>query len=200
MEETILKESNTKPFLIGQRVVLEGLRSVYYNGKAGTIISLPKSNQDGRYGVLINGSTISITVQPGNILSSNNHLTPQMIDVQPPENYAIREEDGSYLDTDDLCHLKLMMNLFMTDDMQKKVYGRRISTMPNFCREIKNCGFPFEVDVEWAEKYLQQSYEKSRVLPHTLELAFRCSDYEPDPIDIIKRLGEIRLYLMLIDF
>ena len=95
------------------------------------------------------------------------------------------------MDTDDLCHLKLMMNLFMTDDMQKKVYGRRISTMPNFCREIRSSGFPFGVNVGWAEKYLQQSFEKSRALPQSLELAFRCSDYEPDPIDIINRLGKI---------
>jgi len=53
----------------GDPVVLQGLRNERYNGKRGTIVSLPKS-EDNRYGVLADGHKRAVAIRSENIIRS----------------------------------------------------------------------------------------------------------------------------------
>ena len=52
----------------GNRVSLVGLKTSHFNGKNGTIVSLPKSSKNGRYGVRIDGTPKPLAIKLANIL------------------------------------------------------------------------------------------------------------------------------------
>ena len=95
------------------------------------------------------------------------------------------------LNADQLSMMRMMMNMFMAEELQIKMYGRKIQPVPDFRAELINAGggFPAGVDRTWATNYLRQSFEHASSLPQNFEVVFKQRDYEPAPRDYLKRLG-----------
>lgn len=86
--------------------------------------------------------------------------------------------------------MRMMMNMFMTEERQIKVYGRKIDPMPDFRQEaICGGGFPQGVDRAWGDKYLRMSFEQKSFLPHNYELFMKRPNWEAEPMDVFKRLN-----------
>jgi len=70
------------------RVVLWNLSTQQYNGKVGTVVSLPKPPLDSssRYGILVNGSEKAIGIQAKNLLpvfKIGDHVSSSPLGVKP---------------------------------------------------------------------------------------------------------------------
>lgn len=174
----------------GDRVALNGLKSAGYNGKFGTIFSVPKST-DGRYGVLLDGADAPIAIQAGNIVleSSKRKSTRQQREERDRMQSCIEKSESETMNADQMAMMRMMRTMFMSEENEMKVFGRRIVPMPDFCSEIMNQGLPSGVDREWANKYLRLAFEQASALPHMFELVFKQKDYQPAPADYLKRLG-----------
>lgn len=176
---------------IGDRVMLTKLKSEEYNGKLGNIISLPKTIvDDGRYGVRLDGKAAAIAIRRQNIELVKWKSTEQQLE-ERKNTIEVVEEAGDSMSADQLGMMRMMMNMFMTDENQSKVFGRKIEPMPNFYKELRleGGGFPHGVDNGWADKYLRTAFEQSHNLPHFFEYHLKMANYEPEPRDVLKRLG-----------
>lgn len=177
---------------IGDRVLLTKLKSEEYNGKAGNVVSLPKLNgDDGRYGIRLDNKAAPIAIRRENIEKVKSwKSTEQQLEERKNTIEAV-EESKDNMSADQLGMMRMMMNMFMTDENQSKVFGRKIEPMPNFYQEprLEGGGFPHGVDEVWADNYLRTAFEQSHNLPHFFEFHMRLADYEPEPRDILKRLG-----------
>ncbi|CAB9528467.1 expressed unknown protein [Seminavis robusta] len=197
--------SRQNEFKVGDRVSLEGLQSVRYNGRQGKIFSLPKHTSDPaeRYGVLLDGCDKPIAIKPCNIVASQIVAQPgyrrdgrMTTEQQRKERQAM--EDATTLtqketmSADQMEMMRLMTTMFLTEEHQIKAFGRKIEPMPNFWEEVRQeptGGIPKSVDKKWANEYLRTSYEQSHSLPHFMEMCMKLAEYEPTMKDFLKRLG-----------
>ena len=177
---------------IGDRVLLTKLKSKEYNGKVGNVVSLPKlSGDDGRYGIRLDDKAAAIAIRRENIervkiwKSTENQLEERKNTID-----EVVEEAKDSMSADQLGMMRMMTNMFMTDENQSKLFGRKIEPMPNFYQELlEGVGFPHGVNKVWADNYLRTAYEQSNNLPHFFEFHLKMADYEPQPGDVLKRLG-----------
>lgn len=179
---------------LGDRVLLTKLKSEDYNGKLGNIISLPKLNgDDGRYGIRIDNKAAPIAIRRENIVKVKNwkNTEQQLEERQKKTIDGVVEESKNNMSADQLRMMRMMMNMFTTDEHQSKIFGRKIEQMPDFYQELRleGGGFPHGVDKVWAGNYLRTAFEQSHNLPHFIEFYIKLADYEPTTEDIWKRLG-----------
>lgn len=176
----------------GDRVMLTKLKSEEYNGKLGNVISLPKTNiDDGRYGVRLDDKAAAIAIRRQNIEKVKMwRSTEQQLEQRKNTTEGVEEAKDS-MSADQLGMMRMMMNMFMTEENQSEMFGRKIEPMPNFLQELRleGGGFPHGVDKVWADKYLRTAFEQSHNLPHFFEYYLKMADYKPDPRDVLKRLG-----------
>ena len=178
---------------IGDRVLLTKLKSKEYNGKVGNVVSLPKlSGDDGRYGVRLDDkAAATIAIRRENIERVKTwKSTEKQLEERKNTIGEVVEEAKDSLSADQLGMMRMMTNMFMTDENQSKLFGRKIEPMPNFYQELlEGEGFPHGVNKAWADNYLRTAYEQSNNLPHFFEFHLKMADYEPQPGDVLKRLG-----------
>jgi len=180
---------------IGDIVTLKDLKAAHYNGKSGKVVSLPSQDDtEGRYGVLLNKKNKPIAIKPQNI--STNRCTSSYstgtdeLRKQYERHCTLTEADeGEVMNAHQLALTRTMMSMFMTEEIEKKMFGRKIEKMPNFYEEMRIIGFPYKVGTQYALDYLRLSYEQNQGLPHMFEVAFTSPKYNPSPKDIMKRLG-----------
>ena len=189
-----IPRSDCSEFKLGDRITLKDLVTSKYNGKHGTVSSLPTS-ANCRYGIRVDGSKAAIAIHPQNIASANeshNRKTTQQLREERDrlKSLATRSEKDS-MSTDQLRMMRMMTNMFMTEEEQIKMYGRKIEPIPDFRTELikEGGGFPSGVDNTWAANYLCMSYETASSLPHCHELMLKRGGFEPDRSDYLKRLG-----------
>lgn len=178
-------------FKKGDRIILRGLESIQYNGRSGSIVSLPKSPGE-RYGVLVDGKYAPIAVRARNVFSESSRMSTQEQQEQRDKMKSMTElPEEEIMNADQMGMMRLMMNMFMTEEHQVKLYGRKIDPMPNFHMEMMNepGNIPFAVDRAWAKKYLHFAYEQACSLPHVFEMHFKTKEYKPARSDLMKRLG-----------
>ena len=177
---------------VGDRVSLRALQSAQYNGKLGVIASVPKSADGGRYGVLVDGTDAPVAIRSQNIfVERRRKSTQQQLEERDQMKSAMSLPKEQYADADQMGMMRMMMNMFMTEEHQIKIYGRKIDPMPNFQDEVMNAsgGIPAGVDLTWANKYLHLAFENASANPHLYEVFVKCGDYKPSSQDYIKRLG-----------
>lgn len=178
---------------IGDLVRLQGLTSVQFNGKEGSITCMPNDN-GGRYGVLLDGASTPVAIRPENVvnLARNCAKSTSELRAQRDTMRSMTElADEDRMNADQLNMMRSMMDMFMTDEMEIKIYGRKITKVPNFVSEVLHEGgnLPRHVDKDWARKYLRLSFEHTSGLPQNFEMVFKSPDYQPTPQDYFKRLG-----------
>ncbi|KAL3935281.1 MAG: hypothetical protein SGBAC_009170 [Bacillariaceae sp.] len=167
------------PFKIGQLVIIQGLKkATRFNEKAGTFVALPQDDLDSRYGVSVDGHKLA--VQTSNLEA--------FIDF---EEQLHAESKKRNMDVDSMTAKRKMLDMIMTEEMQIKMYGRKIKPMPDYCSELRadGGGFPKGVSPKWANTYLRTFFETDCSLPHTLEAYFKSPDYQPSHTDFLKRIG-----------
>ncbi|KAL3942544.1 MAG: hypothetical protein SGBAC_003290 [Bacillariaceae sp.] len=176
------------PFEIGQRVTIRGLKQASkFNGKTGTIISL-QEDSGSRYGVSVNGHKIAVL--PSNLEGSSSTATKPKI-CYDLEEELLEQEKKNCMDVDSMAAMRMMMNMFTTEEQQLKMYGRKIKPLPDFCSELRDNGggFPKDVSPNWANRYLRTAFELSSNLPHVFEMYLKSPGYKPETTDILKRVG-----------
>jgi hypothetical protein len=189
-----IPRSDCSEFKLGDRITLKDLVTSKYNGKHGTVSSLPTSGNC-RYGIRIDGSKAAIAIRPQNIASANESYsrktTQQLRGERDQMLSLITLSNEEKLNADQLRMMNMMTNMFMTEEQQFKMYGRKIQPIPDFRAELmeEGGGFPTGVDNTWAHNYLCMSFETASLLPHFYELLFKGKDFKPDPTDYMKRLG-----------
>ena len=189
-----VRRNDCGEFKLGDRITLKDLATSKYNGKHGTIESLSTSASC-RYGIRIDGSKAAIAIQPQNIVSANeipSRKTTQQLREERDRvssQLTISKEDAA--SADQLRMVRMMTNMFMTEEQQRKAYGRKIEPIPDFRAELmkEGGGFPTGVNYTWADNYLSMSYETASSLPHTSELVLKGENYEPSTRYYLKRLG-----------
>lgn len=178
---------------IGDRVTLAKLKSTQYNGKVGSIVSLPKlGDKDERYGVRLDDkSAAPIAIRRENIEKVKNwRSTEQQLEERKRSIEGVVESNDENMNADQMQMMRMMMNMFMTEKNQIEVFGRKLEPMPNFHQELlKGGGFPSGVDKIWADNYLRTAFEQANNLPHFMEYDFKRAEYKPEPRDILKRLN-----------
>ena len=178
-------EGSSSSWEIGDRVVICGLKqATRFNGKTATIISQPKDSGT-RYGVSVDGQNIAVL--PSNLESPTKSANEHSYNI---EEKLHEEEERNSADADSLAAIRLMMNMFMTEEHQIKIFGRKIKPLPDFGDELRNegGGFPIGVNSKWANRYLRTAFEQSSLLPHTHEMHFKSEDYKPSSTDIMRRM------------
>ena len=194
-----IPRSDCSEFKLGDRVTLKDLVTTKYNGKHGTVASLPTSSTSCRYGIRIDGSKAAIAIHPQNIASANKSHCPKTTQQLREERDRMRslgtlsKEDAA--SADELRMIRMMTNMFMSEEQQFKMFGRKIEPVPDFRAELikQGGGFPTGVDNTWADNYLCMSYENASLLPHYYELTFKKADFEPHKSDYGRRLGSFAL-------
>ena len=179
-------------FRVCDRVSLHGLSSSHYNGCHGIIKTAENKKHDGRFGVLIDGEHKPKAIKPKNLKPLYNKVmktTEQKLQERKAMESMIEPRGDTLMNADQLGFMRMMMNMFMTEERQIQLYGRKIEPLPDFSMEMKKRGLPMGVDSEWAEKYLRLAYENSSGLPHMYEIVFKSPVYEPEAESILKRLG-----------
>ena len=173
----------------GDRVTLVGLKSLEFNGKQGIVVSLSNSSNGGRYGVRVDGTRKPMRVKPANIKRLAKATRELQKDRDEMRNLHNLSEDES-ANVDQMAMMRMMMN---TVEKQIKVFGRKIEPLPDFRLELINEGgsFPMAIDPMWANRYLRRAFEQESALPHTFELHFKISSYQPSQRDLMKRLGQL---------
>lgn len=176
---------------VGDRVMLIQLKSEEYNGKRGTIISLPTmivDVEDCRYGVRLDGKDAPIAIRRQNIKKWKS--TEQQLEERKNTLHGVAESLERKMSADELGMMRMQMNK-LTVGKQRKLFGRKIQPMPDFYEELRleGGGFPHGVDNGWADKYLRTVFEQSHGLPHLMELYMKEDGYEPGPGDVLKRVG-----------
>ncbi|CAJ1962284.1 unnamed protein product [Cylindrotheca closterium] len=191
VDDKVLDKSSRRSLAqweIGQRVIISGLKqATRFNGNTGTIISVP-TNSGSRYGVSVDGHKIAVL--PSNLESS----TPDQEICYGLEEQLREENEKTSMDADSMAAMRMMMNMFMTEEHQMKIYGRKIKPLPDFLGELRDDGggLPNAVNSYWADTYLRTAFEQDSNMPHVFELGLKSPDYEPEPTDILKRLGTNR--------
>jgi hypothetical protein len=171
----------------GDRVTLVGLKSSEYRNKQGVIVTLSDSSNEGRYGIRIDGTRKPIGIKPANIRKTTLGLQKERDEMI---SLGDRTEDES-TDANQLAMIRMMMNTFITEEKQHKMFGRKIEPMPDFRLELINegGGIPLGVDGTWANNYLRLAFEQESSLPHMHEIVINTPQYQPGPKDLMKRLG-----------
>ena len=173
------KAKSSLPWAIGDEIVVHGLQqATQYNGKIGTVISIP-SGVGSRFGVSVDGSKIAIL--------PTNMKSPEDREISF-ENVIEEESAKTSMNADQLEMMRTMMSMLLTDEQKVKVFGRQIKPLPDFRKELQNEGYGLGVDSTWADQYLRTAFEQSYNLPHVMELAYKREDYEPSYLDLMKRL------------
>lgn len=192
---TVAKSKPTShEIVLGDRVSLKGLKSTHYNGKFGIIVSIPKKENDDRYGVLVDGADMPVAIRSQKISrteTSGRKSTQQLREERDrmiSHTERPREESCT---ADQMAIMRMMTNMFMTEEHQVAMYGRTIDPMPNFQNELmqEGGGLPAGVDYDWANSYLRLSFENASANPQMFEVVFKNKSYKPEPHDIAKRLG-----------
>ena len=177
---------------IGDRVLLTKLKSGEYNGKVGNVISLPKVKcDDGRYGIRLQDNSAAVAIRRENIEKVKNWKSTKQQLEERKKTVEVVDEAKDSVNADQLGMMRMMMNMFMTDEHQSKMFGRKVEPTPNFFQELRleGGGFPHSVNKEWADNYLRTAFEQSYNLPHFFEFHLKTDQYEPQARDILKRLG-----------
>lgn len=189
------QEKSSIVFQIGDQVILTGLKTAKLNGKAAVVIAEADPSNEGRYGVRLSGaSKESFRVRPMNMqkkMAKNlkTKSTKELKKKRDEMQKLITPAPKECASADQMALMRSMMKMFMTEEHEIKMFGRKIEPMPDFRMElIQECGFPPGVDAKWANQYLRLDYEQSSVLPHMDEMCFKQPNYEPTNQDILKRL------------
>lgn len=159
----------------------------------GKIISLPsRGDANSRYGVLVDNTDKPIAIKAQNISTSKHipkKITTDELRRQYDDHYSLTELDRrETMNADQLALMRTMMNMFMTEEKEIEIFGRKIEKMPNYHEKMKSLGFPYKVDPRFANDYLRVSYEQNQGLPQMMELYLKNPEYKPSPKDILKRL------------
>jgi len=190
-------EASSGTFAIGDRILLGGLKTKKYNGKYGVVKSLPNANE-GRHGILLDGMTAPVAIRLCNISHASSGSGESIRKKSTQEQLAEKKLGTSHLepskdcpDADQLRQFRTMMNMFMTEEVQINMYGRKIDPVPDFLAELVDGGggFPVDVDQRWAEKYIRKSFEDASGLPHYFEAFFKQPSWTPEPRYVFKRLN-----------
>ena len=176
-------------FKVGDHVVLHGLNTIKYNGMYGTIARLPEdSDASLRYAVR-RGDGTTIGIQAKNLMLISRMSTQQQKEELDRMHSSIELPDNEAMNADQMAMMRTMMGMFLTEEHEIKLYGRKIIPMPDFRRELMTDGLPSGVNYKWANEYLRIAFEHASSLPHTFEMFFKQEEYEPDSRDYVKRLG-----------
>ena len=206
--ETMGKKSRRKKrdkaeqleFEIDNRVTLKDLKATQYNGKHGTIVSLPDDpkDPDQRFGVRVDGSNEpigikAVNMEMANILDPNVQAgmsTEQKLRLRKEAEDRITLTNEEAMNADEMMMMRMMSSMFLSsEESQIKVFGRRIAPMPNFWMELKKEGYPHGIVKQWADQYLRTAFEQAHGLPHLMEMRIKMGNYEASPKDWIKRIG-----------
>lgn len=115
-------------FKIGDRVSFRGLASKDYNG----LVKLPESAENPRYGVQLEVDDKAIGVRPSNMFPANRMTTQeQKTALDRLTRHAERSEEDC-MNADQMAMMRTMMNMFLTEEKQIEVYGRRIDPLAGF--------------------------------------------------------------------
>jgi len=89
----------------GQRVIISGLKqATRFNGKTGTIISVPKDSGGSRYGVSVDGHKIAV-------LSSNLESSTSEQEICYDLDEKLREEERkNKMDADSISAMRMMIS------------------------------------------------------------------------------------------
>jgi hypothetical protein len=189
-------------FQVGELVTLRGLQSAQYNGKQGTVFSLPTKPDcpNRRYGVIPEGHDLPIAVRPSNIVSAppTGPIAPHLGHLGQRTGYVttlqMRNERNLMLEAasaDQMAMMRMMMSMFLTEEKQIEAFGRKIEPLPNFWHEVlfDHDVLPEDVDRQWAGRYLRTAFQQTCDLPHLMELHIKRKEYSPSGMDLIRRLG-----------
>jgi hypothetical protein len=192
---------------LGDRIILKNLIARDYNGKLGTVTCLPESvGESRRYGILVDGTSRPIAVRPHNIaLSTASQLSTKTTQDQREERDRHKRRlefaPEETANADQMGMMRMMMNMFMTEENEIEMFGRVIEPMPDFRMELLSDGggIPSGVDRAWANEYLRLSFEQASGV-HMFEVYFMSEKFAPKPPYILKRLGtnderKVRWYL-----
>ena len=101
-------------FVVGDHVVLKGLKAVQYKGKRGEVVSLPKpTDVDSRYGILVEGNEAPIAIRPRNISLIEKHKsemsTEQLRGVRDDQLNLKRHTEEESMNANQLAIMRMMM-------------------------------------------------------------------------------------------
>eukprot|EP00536_Pseudo-nitzschia_multiseries_P008489 jgi/Psemu1/287828/fgenesh1_pg.216_\ len=166
-----------------------GLKTSKFNGKTGIIASLPDPSNVNRYGVRVKGTRKPIGIKHENmkaVAKTMQELKKEYGDMRRLEECPEEERLGA----DQMQMMRMMMNMFMTEERQIKAFGRKINPLPNFCLEMirEGGGFPKGINHSWADSYLRTVYEQECALSHMNELVLKSPNYKVTARDLLKRL------------
>jgi len=178
---------------VGFLVVLEGLQSAEYNGKRGTIKSLPASGQkDGRYGVLVDGKDKPVAIRRANVvlISTNPKSTEEKLREREMFSFGehAKQMKRTPVNNEQLLNMAGLMEVYLS--MQNKS-DKKTEPLPDFRRELfhQDAGLPTGINEKWAFDYLDTVWKQCCNLPHLAESEIKAPNFTPNELDFYKRLN-----------